>query len=103
MTRAELKRELQTRRRTLRRQLPAMRRAAREMGYGDDWKAALEKVKTMYVEPGRQPQAMLELAQEAVKLAFGENFFPAINKGELALLYSVLFLYVACRGNARAR
>ena len=32
------------------------------------------------------------------KLAFGAEFFPAVNKGELALLYSVLFLYVACRG-----
>lgn len=32
------------------------------------------------------------------KLAFGAGFFPAVNKGELALLYSVLFLYVACRG-----
>ena len=32
------------------------------------------------------------------KLAFGTEFFPAVNKGELALLYSVLFLFVACRG-----
>lgn len=32
------------------------------------------------------------------KLAFGADFFPAVNKGELALLYSVLFLFVACRG-----
>ncbi|MBK9089580.1 MAG: DoxX family protein [Holophagales bacterium] len=32
------------------------------------------------------------------KLAFGAGFFPAVNKGELALLYSVLFLFVACRG-----
>ena len=32
------------------------------------------------------------------KLAFGAEFFPAVNKGELALLYSVLFLFVACRG-----
>jgi putative oxidoreductase len=32
------------------------------------------------------------------KLAMGSAFFPAVNKGELALLYSVLFLYVACRG-----
>lgn len=32
------------------------------------------------------------------KLAFGAEFFPAVNKGELGLLYSVLFLFVACRG-----
>ena len=32
------------------------------------------------------------------KLAFGKMFFPAINKGELALLYCFLFLYIACRG-----
>jgi len=32
------------------------------------------------------------------KLAFGSAFFPAVNKGEMALLYSVLFLYIACRG-----
>ena len=32
------------------------------------------------------------------KLAFGAQFFPGINKGELALIYSVLFLYIACRG-----
>jgi putative oxidoreductase len=32
------------------------------------------------------------------KLAFGTAFFPAVNKGEMALLYCVLFLYIACRG-----
>jgi len=32
------------------------------------------------------------------KLAFDSGFFPAINKGELALSYAFLFLYVACRG-----
>jgi putative oxidoreductase len=32
------------------------------------------------------------------KLALGSRFFPAVNRGELALLYSFLFLYVACRG-----
>lgn len=29
---------------------------------------------------------------------FGEGFFPAVNRGELALVYSLLFLYIACRG-----
>ena len=32
------------------------------------------------------------------KLALDERFFPAVNKGELALLYAVLFLFIACRG-----
>ena len=44
-----------------------MKRAAREMGFGDDWKAALEKVKNMYVDPGKQPEAMRDLAVEAVQ------------------------------------
>ena len=32
------------------------------------------------------------------KLALGAELFPAVNKGELAVLYAFLFLYVACRG-----
>lgn len=32
------------------------------------------------------------------QLQFGANFFPAVNKGELAALYCFLFLYIACRG-----
>ncbi len=42
-----------------------MRRASNEMGFGDDWKKALEKVKNMYVEPGKQPQLIRELEHEA--------------------------------------
>jgi uncharacterized protein (DUF885 family) len=44
-----------------------MKKASREMGFGDDWHAALEKVKTMYVEPGKQPQVIRDLALEAEK------------------------------------
>ena len=29
----------------------------------------------------------------------GAGFFPAVNRGELALVYAFLFLYVACRGS----
>jgi putative oxidoreductase len=36
------------------------------------------------------------------KLQLDRNFFPAINKGELALIYAVLFLFIACRGAGRA-
>ncbi|HEX7091950.1 MAG TPA: DUF885 family protein [Longimicrobiales bacterium] len=43
-----------------------MRKAAREMGFGDDWKAALEKVKTLHVPPGQQPTLVRDLAYEAV-------------------------------------
>ncbi|MEZ4587259.1 MAG: DUF885 family protein [Gemmatimonadales bacterium] len=43
-----------------------MRKAAREMGFGDDWRAALEKVKTLHVEPGLQPQLVRDLAFEAI-------------------------------------
>ncbi len=32
------------------------------------------------------------------KFQFGSGFFPAVNKGELALLYCFLFLFVACKG-----
>jgi dipeptidyl aminopeptidase/acylaminoacyl peptidase/uncharacterized protein (DUF885 family) len=43
-----------------------MKKASNEMGFGDDWKAALEKVKTMYVEPGKQPAMIRDLALEAI-------------------------------------
>lgn len=32
------------------------------------------------------------------KLDFGANFFPAVNKGEPAVLYAILFLFIACHG-----
>ena len=35
--------------------------AANEMGYGNDWKAALEHVKNTYVAPGKQPEAINNL------------------------------------------
>lgn len=35
------------------------------------------------------------------KLALGTGLLPSVNKGELALLYSFLFLYIACRGAGR--
>jgi uncharacterized protein DUF885 len=42
-----------------------MKRAAGEMGLGDDWKAALERVKQDHVAPGEQPALILALAREA--------------------------------------
>jgi uncharacterized protein (DUF885 family) len=44
-----------------------MKKASRELGYGDDWMKALEYVKTLYVEPGKQPDLIRELALEAIK------------------------------------
>lgn len=32
------------------------------------------------------------------KMQFGAEFFPAINKGEAAVLFCFVFLYIACRG-----
>jgi hypothetical protein len=43
-----------------------MLKASREMGFGDNWKAALEKVKNSYVPPGQQPEMILGLFNESV-------------------------------------
>lgn len=44
-----------------------MKKASRELGYGDDWPKALEHVKNLYVEPGKQPEMIRDLALEAIK------------------------------------
>ena len=43
-----------------------MLKASREMGFGDNWKAALEKVKNTYVPEGQQPQMILGLYNESI-------------------------------------
>jgi dipeptidyl aminopeptidase/acylaminoacyl peptidase/uncharacterized protein (DUF885 family) len=43
-----------------------MKRAARQLGYGDDWKKALEHVKKQHVKPGQQPELIRRLAHEAI-------------------------------------
>ena len=43
-----------------------MEKAAQELGYADDWRAALEYVKDLYVDPGEQPQLIHDLALEAI-------------------------------------
>ena len=40
-------------------------KASREMGFGDDWRKAMEKVKNTYVDPGKQPDLIRDLAREA--------------------------------------
>ena len=42
-----------------------MREASRQMGLGDDWKAALAKVKADFVPPGRQAELIAEIGREA--------------------------------------
>ena len=49
--------------------LSEIKKAARQMGFGDDWKRAMEKVKDTYVEPGKQPEMIRKLARDA------EEFF----------------------------
>ena len=49
--------------------LSEMKKASREMGFGDDWKAAMEKVKESYVPPGEQTELIRRLGREA------EDFF----------------------------
>lgn len=43
-----------------------MKKASKEMGYGEDWKKALEAVKQKYVEPGKQPALIRDLAYQAI-------------------------------------
>ena len=43
-----------------------MKKAARDMGLGDDWRAALERVKQDNVPPGQQTTLVRDLAREAI-------------------------------------
>ncbi len=43
-----------------------LRKASREMGCGDDWKKALDRVKDDHVRPGEQPALIRDLAREAI-------------------------------------
>lgn len=42
-------------------------KASREMGFGENWKAAVEKVKNSFVDPGKQPDAMYDLYKQSVE------------------------------------
>ena len=59
-----------------------MLKAARDLGFGDDWRAALEKVKTLHVEPGRQADLVRDLAREAEQWVESRNLLtvPALAK-----------------------
>lgn len=43
-----------------------MLKASKDLGFGADWHAALEKVKNTYVAPGMQPEAMYDLYKQSV-------------------------------------
>lgn len=45
--------------------LREMHRASEELGFGEDWRAAIEHVKTLHVAPGQQPALVRKLAREA--------------------------------------
>jgi hypothetical protein len=44
-----------------------LKKAARELGFGDDWMKALEHTKNHHVEPGKQPELVRTLALEAIE------------------------------------
>ncbi|RYG45316.1 DUF885 family protein, partial [bacterium] len=47
--------------------LAEMKKASADLGFGNDWKAALEAVKQKYVAPGEQPAMIRRLALEAIE------------------------------------
>lgn len=48
-------------------------KASRAMGFGDNWKEALEKIKQSYVSPGEQPEAMMEIYEESMDFIKSRN------------------------------
>jgi uncharacterized protein (DUF885 family) len=44
-----------------------LKKASRDMGCGDDWKAAMERVKEDHLPPGGQPGLVRDLALEAIR------------------------------------
>lgn len=44
-----------------------MKKASRELGFGDSWRDALEHVKAQYVDPGQQPQFVKSLVDEGAR------------------------------------
>ncbi len=50
-----------------------LKKASREMGYGDDWKAAMQKVKEEHLAPGSQPGLVRDLELEAIRFVEDRN------------------------------
>ncbi len=59
-----------------------MLRASAELGFGDDWRAAMNHVKELHVPPGEQPELILRLADEAVEFVESRDLLtiPALCK-----------------------
>lgn len=55
-------------------------RATKAMGYGTDWKAAMEKVKNSFVAPGKQPELIVSLYNDALNFIKKRNLinFPSL-------------------------
>lgn len=43
------------------------KKASREMGFGDDWKKAIDRVKDLHVPPGGQPAMIRDLLHDAIE------------------------------------
>jgi len=50
-----------------------LKKASREMGFGDDYMKAIEAVKQKYVEPGKQPELIRDLAYQAIDFVEKNN------------------------------
>jgi hypothetical protein len=50
-----------------------MKKAAAALGYGDNWKAALEKIKEHHELPGGQPEMVNNLAEGAIQFIEGKD------------------------------
>ncbi len=50
-----------------------LRKAAKEMGLGDDTKAAVERVKNLHPNPGGQPKMILDMVTEAIEFVTSRN------------------------------
>lgn len=59
-----------------------MKKASAALGYGDNWKAALEKIKEHHVLPGGQPEMVNNLAEGAIKFIESRDLvtIPAVAK-----------------------
>jgi uncharacterized protein (DUF885 family) len=50
-----------------------MKRAANDLGVGDDWHKALERVSALHAKPGEQPELIRKLAEEATQFVDDRN------------------------------
>ena len=65
-----------------------MLKVSREMGFGDDWKKAIEKTKDGVVPPGGQPRMIMDLLTEAVAFLRANRLItvPAIEAESLHMI-----------------